>query len=294
VDITILVNHASVPSVKPLAVETLQVASPKPILVVPQRREAARRERDTEDDISHRTSGNLLAIVVDDSHVEPRHRFSCRASLDWQWLDEGFRPQIFPRGWQPRKSGHRRPRLRRPPVVDARRAIRAVLLQKPLVHVDDGGLAALAGEEQRAEGAEAAAARHRLEEGVVGVLDADGAQRGRRREHGVDAVLLDHPPEGARVGRADRLAFEEHRCRARQQRRVHDVRVPHYPPDVRRREYHVAWPPDPEDIRDGEVQADGVASRFAQHSFGKPGRAWIHSQYQSCQWREYRRNLPLV
>ncbi len=68
--------------------------------------------------------------------------------------------------------------------------------------------------------------------GAVRVLLLDRPDRGRRGEQRLDPVLGDHPPERARVGRADRLALVEHRGRADDQRRVDDVGVADDPADV--------------------------------------------------------------
>ena len=90
------------------------------------------------------------------------------------------------------------------------------------------GIGALAGQEQRAEGAEVVAA----DVLALGVLLLDGAEGRGRGEHGGHLVLGDHAPEGARVRRADRLALVEDRRAAVQQRRIADVGVAHHPAHV--------------------------------------------------------------
>ena len=91
--------------------------------------------------------------------------------------------------------------------------------------------------------------------GGVGVVLLDGAHRGRRGEQGLHAVLGGHPPERARIGRADRLALVEHGGRAEQQRPVDDVGVPHHPADIRSGPEHFAG------MRVVDVRAWSTAAR---------------------------------
>ena len=67
------------------------------------------------------------------------------------------------------------------------------------------------------------------------VLALDGPEGGRRGEEAPDAVLGDHPPERAGVGRADRLALEQDRGRAGEERRVDRCRSGRRPSRRRRR-----------------------------------------------------------
>lgn len=57
------------------------------------------------------------------------------------------------------------------------------------------------------------------------VCSANCAQGCRRCEHGFHPVLLHHPPEGAGVRRAHRLALVQHTRAAVQERGEHDVRM---------------------------------------------------------------------
>src|SRR3546814_16711421 len=80
------------------------------------------------------------------------------------------------------------------------------------------GVGTLAGEEQRAEIAEVVFP----DELAVRVLALDGAEGGRRGEHRADLMVGDHAPEDAGVRRAARLALEQDRGAAMEQRRVDD------------------------------------------------------------------------
>lgn len=53
-----------------------------------------------------------------------------------------------------------------------------------------------------------------LEEFVVRVIAADGAQGSWRGTEDVDFVLFEDSPEGSGVGCPDWLTFEEYSCRA--------------------------------------------------------------------------------
>ena len=80
-------------------------------------------------------------------------------------------------------------------------------------------VAAFAGQEEGAEAAEIVFAH----EFTGGVFALDGAKRSRRREQDLDLVLLDDAPEGAGIGRTDRLALIENGRTALKERPVDDV-----------------------------------------------------------------------
>src|SRR3989441_8118087 len=92
------------------------------------------------------------------------------------------------------------------------------------------GIAALAGEEERPEPSEIVAP-HVLPGRIVAL---DGADRRGSREEYADAVLRDHPPEGAGIGRADRLALVQHRGVPIEQGAVDDVGVADGPAEIGR------------------------------------------------------------
>ncbi len=75
----------------------------------------------------------------------------------------------------------RRARLGRPPVVDDQRTVCGVPIQQALVHGDDGGLGALARQEQGLEAPQAPALADLREELVIWVVLADSSEgRGGR------------------------------------------------------------------------------------------------------------------
>ena len=104
------------------------------------------------------------------------------------------------------------------------------------------------------------------------VLLAHRAQRGRRGEEGGDLVFLDHAPEGAGVGRADRLALVEDRRAAVQQRRVDDVGMADHPADVGSRPIGLARL-DAVDRAHRPFQRDAIAAGVAHDALGRSGRA---------------------
>ena len=106
----------------------------------------------------------------------------------------------------------------------------------------------------------------------VGVFLLDGAEGGGRGEQRRHLVLRDHAPEGAGVGRADRLALVEDRGAAVQQRRVDDVGMADHPADVG------AGPPDFAGVDAVEIlhrpfERDHVAAVVAHHALGDAGGA---------------------
>ena len=103
------------------------------------------------------------------------------------------------------------------------------------------------------------------EELALRVFLLDGAERGRRGEHGGAAVLGDHAPERAGVGRADRLALVEDRGAAVEQRRIDDVAVADHPADVGGRPIHLARL-DAVEILHRPFERDHVAAVVAHHA----------------------------
>ncbi len=76
--------------------------------------------------------------------------------------------------------------------------------------------------------------------GTARILLLDRSEGRRSREERLDAVFGDHPPEGAGVGRPDRLSFVENRRAASEERRVHDVGMADCPAKVGGRPEHLA------------------------------------------------------
>jgi hypothetical protein len=134
---------------------------------------------------------------------------------------------------------------------------------------DGGGrIAALAGEIQRLQlreimlGAQLA----------LGVLLLDGAQGGGGGEQHAHLVLGTDAPEGAGIGRADRLALVHDAGAAGEQRGVDDVGMADDPADIAGRPVHVPGL-DTVDHAHGVEQGDGVAAGVAHHALGLSGRA---------------------
>ncbi len=104
----------------------------------------------------------------------------------------------------------------------------------------------------------------------LGVFLLDRSEGRGSGEHRHRAVFLDDPPEGARVGRADRLALVEDRRGAGEQRRIDDVGVPDDPADVGGGEHRLARL-DVVDIAHRPAQRDGVAAVVAVDALGLSG-----------------------
>ena len=85
-------------------------------------------------------------------------------------------------------------------------------------------------------------------------------------------MLGDDPPEGAGVGRADRLALEQDRRAAVQQRRVDDVGMADHPADIGGRPEHLARL-DAELVLHRPFERDHVAAIVAHDALGLAGRA---------------------
>ncbi len=149
-----------------------------------------------------------------------------------------------------------------PPMVDHRP------LQMKLRPFDGRRIGALAGEEERAELREIVLG----DELAVGIVALDGAEGGGRREHGVDAVLGDHAPIDAGVGRADGLALEQEAGAAEEQRRIDDVGMADDPADIGGGEERIARL-HAVDVRHRPVERHGVPAIVAHDALGLPGRA---------------------
>ncbi len=194
--------------------------------------------------------GHRMAGLVHDLDDIARHRHGRRAELDRQ------DPQAH------RIGGDRPAGLGLPPVVDDRPV-------ENLLRPGDGvGIGPFAGQKERVHRGDVVV----LEKLRLRVFLAHGAQRRRRGEEGGDLVVLDHPPEGAGVGRADRLALVEHAGAAVNERRIDDVGMPDDPADVGGGPVGIAGL-DVVDRRHRPFEGDEVAADVAHHPLGDPGRA---------------------
>ena len=227
-----------------------QVAVDEALVVVPQGRQAARRQRQLDHDVAHLAGRHLLAFLVEDLHVVARHGHGRRTRLDLHRLDTQRVGGDAPGGFG------------LPPVIDHRLA---ELVARPEQGVR---VATLAGKEQRIHAREIVF----LQVLAFRVFFLDRTERGRCGEQHLHAVFLDHAPERARVRGADRLAFVHHGGAAGEQRRVHDVAVADDPADVRGSPVHITGL-DVVDVLHGPVHGHGVTAVVTHHAFRLTGGA---------------------
>ncbi len=195
-------------------------------------------------------AAHRMAGLVDDRDLPARHRHGRRAKLDRQDAETDRIGDDRPAG------------LRLPPVVDHRHA------EHPLRPGDRVRIGPLARQKQGVHRRDVVI----LEERGLRVLLAHGAKGRRRGEEGRDLVLLDHPPEGAGVRRADRLALVEHAGAAVQQRRINDVGMADHPADVGSCPIRVAGL-DVVDRRHRPFKRHEIAADVAHHALRHAGRA---------------------
>lgn len=122
-DIAIAVDAAGVARVKPAAMEAVQIAPIEAVVVVPEGAKSGGREGQGEDDVAHGAKGQLVACIVDDTHVEAGHRLSGAPGADrgrlsddsgGRWHEVGVDGGTGGEG----AAGDGRAGLGRPPVVD--------------------------------------------------------------------------------------------------------------------------------------------------------------------------------
>jgi hypothetical protein len=70
-DITLVVDPPGIPRVYPLAVEPLEVALPEALLVLPERSEGRRGQRQPEHNVARDVAPDVRPVVVDDADVRP-------------------------------------------------------------------------------------------------------------------------------------------------------------------------------------------------------------------------------
>ncbi len=196
-----------------IAGEFREAGGAKPFVGIPEARQAARREGELDGDIAKRTGRHLMARIVEHMEIVARHGHGGRTVFHGQHIEAERIADDRPSG------------LRLPPVIDDGNAEHGF---GPAQRI---GVGPLAGQEQRPQTGEIVV----LHKHSFGILLANGAEGRRRREEHGDLVLLHHPPEGAGIRRADRLALIEHRRAAVQQRRIDDVGMADDPADIRRR-----------------------------------------------------------
>ena len=249
IDIAVLVLIAGVGGFV-VAGEFVEIGFLAALVLLPQRRQAARRQRQLDHDRAHGARRQRLCRLVDHVDLIARHRHRRRAVLDRQHAEPHRIAGDAPAGFG------------LPPMVDHRH------LQLLLGPFHRRRIGALAGQKQRAEFRQIVLP----DEFAVGVFLLDGAERGRRGEERHRLVLGDHPPERAGIRRADRLALIHDRGRAMKQRPVDDVAVADHPADVG------AAPPDLAGLDAVEVehrpfQRDQMPAIVAHHALGFSGGA---------------------
>ena len=233
-----------------VAGEVVQVGLAEALFGVPEGGKGAGGQGKLYGDGAKRAGADRVAAFVQHLHVIAGHRNRRRAKLDRQSLDPQWVCRDGPAGFG------------LPPVVD-HRDIQVLL--RPL---DRFWIGALARQIERLQVPQVVV----LDEFAIGIVAADGTQRGRCGEEAFHLVLADHPPEGACIGRAHGLSFKDDGGASRDQRRVADVAVPHDPAHVRSRPEHVAHA----HVIDGAhrpVQRNQMACGGADHALGRPGRA---------------------
>ncbi len=249
VDIAVLVHVAGVRG-RVVAGKLLQVGRLVALVIVVERRQGSRGQRQLDADGADLAPLHLLAGLVEHPHVPAWHRHGRRSRLHRQLLQTHA------------VRGDRPAGLGLPPVVDDR------TVQRPHRPVQGVGVGAFAGEEQVLERRQVVLAH--LER--VRVLALDGAERGRRGEQHLDLVVGDHPPEGPGIGRAHRLAFVDDRRAAVKQRGVDDIGMADDPADIRGRPVHIAGL-DVVDVLHGPLERHQMAAIVADHALRLAGGA---------------------
>ena len=248
-EIAVLVENAGVAG-QVIAGEAGEVGLLEALVVVPERRREAGRQRQLDHDRADPARRYLLAGLIHHLDAIARHRLGGRAGLHRQRAEAHAVGAHGPAG------------LGLPPVV-VDRAFQMVLGPGQGV-----GVGPLAGEVERVEAGDVVV----REAGRIGIVPLDRAESRRRREHGAHAVLRDHPPIGPGIRRADRLALVEDRRATIDQRCVNDVGVADHPADIRRRPPHLAGLP-VVDAAHGPVQRDQVPAVVAHDALGIAGGA---------------------
>ncbi len=249
VDVAVLVDVAAVTG-EVIARVGRHVGRHEPLVVVVERREGAGGQRQLDADCALLAGGQLLAHRIEDLDLVAGHAHRRRTGLDRQGLQAAA------------VGGDRPAGLGLPPVVDDGDA---ELFVGPVVGV---GVQTLPGEVEGLEVRQVVA----LDLRAFRVLPLDRANGRRGREHRHRAVFRHDPPEGARIGGADRLAFVDDRRRAGEQRGVDDVGVADDPAHVAGGEHRLAWL-DAVDIAHRPPQCDRVTAVVAVDALGLSGGA---------------------
>ena len=248
-DIAILIHHSGIGGVV-IAGVVVQIGLAEACGRLPQRVEAAGRHGEFDGQGAHNAGGEFVAGFV---HC---HDIKARAGLAAAAQPGGEEAQAA------KGAGDGPAGFGLPPMVDHRAGEQGFC---PLRRI---GVAALAGEEEGFEFGEVVLRQQR----AFGVLFLDGADGGGGGEEQLDLVLGADPPEGAGIGRADRLALIEQRGAAGEERRIDNVAMAHHPADIAGRPHDIAGR-EPVDHRDALMQRHGMAAVFADNALGLSRRA---------------------
>ena len=248
-DIPRLIHHAGVAGAIP-AREVGQIGGAVALLVFPQRRAAARRQRQADRQVAALSRRQQFPVVIQRVQVMARAGASAGPRL------ERKQPVLAEAG------GDGPARLRLPPVVDHG------LLQHIGRPHRRRRIAPFAREIQRVQ------LRKVIPGGQLafGVLLLDRPHRGGGGEQHLHPVLRAHAPESPRIRGADGFAFVHDRRAAAQQRRIDDVAVAHHPADIGCRPVCIAGI-ESIDHAHGVPQRDGMPAIVAHHALGAAGRA---------------------
>ena len=228
----------------------VQIGFDEPVVSVPQRRQARRRQRQLDADRPDSAVFYPFIVRPQDVHVPARRRLGRRARLDRKFVQANAIGGNGPTGF------------RLPPVIDHRHAD---LFLGPVKRI---GIGALAGQEQITEMRKIEILHQR----TVRIFALDGAERRRRSEQDIDLVVADHPPERTGVGCPHRLAFVKNGGAAVKQRRVNDVGMADDPADIGRRPVYVTGI-HPVDVLHRPLQGDKMPAIVADHALGLAGGA---------------------
>jgi len=248
-DIALLVDVSGIGR-EVVARERSEIGVVEALVGVPERRGGARRHRQLGHERTCLASGQLGPVTPEHPEIPSRYGSGRRPRDHGKTLDaEAVR-------------GDRPARFRLPPVVDHRDA---QLLLRPTERL---WIAALPREEECAEVDQVVA----VDVLPFRILLADGAESCRGGEERADPVVRDHPPEGARIGCADRLSLVEHGRASVKERRIDDVRVADDPAHVRRGPVHLSRR-DVVDVLHRPLERDGVAAVVPHDPLRLAGRA---------------------
>ena len=232
IEVAVLVLHARIAGFV-IAGEGVQIALLEALFGVPQVGQGAGGQGQLDRDRAKGACLDRMTGLVQNLHIVAGHRNRRAAEFDRQL----FNPQRV-RGDRPTCFGL-------PPVVDDRN------VQLFLCPFDGRGVRAFARQIYGAQSAQVVL----LDELAGRVFAAHCAEGGRRSEEGFDLMLVDNAPEGARIGGANGLAFEDDGGVAGDQRTIADIAVPHDPTHVRRGPEDFAGL-DVVDVLHGPVQRD--------------------------------------